>query len=145
MQITRNGSAAWRGGYADGTGALSTESGALKEQPYGFVSRFQRQRGTNPEELIAAAHAGCFAMTLAKILGEAGLTAERLDTSAEVTLKQVNGNGGCAITAVHLTLRAKVAGIDAAAFAKFADRAKAGCAVSKALKASVTLDVALLP
>ena len=142
MKITRRGTAAWRGGLKDGVGALSTESGALKEHPYGFAARFEGKRGTNPEELIAAAHAGCFTMALSLILGEAGLTAERMDTSAAVTLEQLDG--GYAITSVHLTLRAKVPGTDAATFAKLADKAKAGCPVSKVLRADVSLDAALV-
>src|SRR6266446_405256 len=91
MKIKRKGSAAWQGGPKDGKGAISTESGALKAYPYGFASRFEGQRGTNPEELIAAAHAGCFTMALSLILGEAKLTAEQMETSAEVTLEQVEG------------------------------------------------------
>jgi osmotically inducible protein OsmC len=143
MKITRRGSAVWRGGLKDGVGAISTESGALKEHPYGFAARFEGQRGTNPEELIAAAHAGCFTMALSMILGEAGLVAERMDTAAEATLEQVEG--GWAITSVRLTLRAKVPGTDAATFAKLADKAKAGCAVSRTLRADVSLDAALVP
>lgn len=143
MKIRRRGSAAWRGGPADGAGTVSTESGALSEQPYGFASRFQRHRGTNPEELVAAAHAVCFSMALAKILDEEGRVAERMDVSAEVTLAR--RNGGSEITAVHLTLRAKVAGVGASAFAKLADRAKAECPVTNTLRANVTLGVALLP
>src|SRR5712671_4489295 len=98
MKIKRSGSATWQGGLKDGKGTISTESGALKAYPYGFASRFEGQRGTNPEELIAAAHAGCFTMALSLILGEAGLTAEQMDTSAVVTLEQVPD--GFAITAV---------------------------------------------
>jgi osmotically inducible protein OsmC len=143
MKITRRGTAAWRGGLKDGVGSISTESGALKEHPYGFAARFEGKRGTNPEELIAAAHAGCFTMALSNILGEAGLVAERMDTSAAATLEQVDG--GWAITSVHLTLRAKVPGTDAAAFALLAEKAKAGCPVSKVLRAQVTLDATLLP
>ena len=143
MKITRRGTATWRGGLKDGVGSISTESGALKEHPYGFAARFEGRRGTNPEELIAAAHAGCFTMALSNILSEAGLLAERMDTSAAATLEQVEG--GWAITSVHLTLRAKVPGTDAAAFAALAEKAKAGCPVSKVLRAQVTLDAALLP
>ena len=106
MKIKRKGSAAWQGGLKDGKGAISTESGALKAYPYGFASRFEGQRGTNPEELIAAAHAGCFTMALSLILGEAKLTSEHMDTTAEVALEQVEG--GYAITSVHLTLKAKI-------------------------------------
>src|SRR3984893_14409272 len=132
MKIKRTGSAAWQGGLKDGKGALSTESGALTAYPYGFASRFEGQKGSNPEELIAAAHAGCFTMALSLILGEAKLTAEQMDTSAEVTLEQVPG--GFAITAVHLTLKAKVPGADKATFESLAGKAKAGCPVSKLLK-----------
>ncbi len=106
MKIKRKGSAAWQGGIKDGKGSISTESGALSAYPYGFASRFEGQKGSNPEELIAAAHASCFTMALSKILGEAKLTAERMETSAEVTLEQVDG--GWAVTASHLTLKAKV-------------------------------------
>jgi osmotically inducible protein OsmC len=120
-----HGSAAWRGGIKDGKGAISTQSGALKDYPYGFSSRFEGKPGTNPEELIGAAHAGCFTMALSLILGEAKLTAEHMETKAEVTLEKVAD--GFAITAVHLTLRAKVPGADAATFAALADKAKVGC------------------
>src|ERR1700675_5023564 len=110
MKIQRNGSAHWSGGIKDGKGAISTESGALKSFPYGFASRFEGKPGTNPEELIAAAHSGCFTMALSLILNDAKLVAERMETSAQVTLEQVPG--GYAITAVHLTLTAKIPGAD---------------------------------
>ena len=142
MKINRSGSAAWQGGLKDGVGSVSTESGALKDYPYGFASRFEGKRGTNPEELLAAAHAGCFTMALSLILGEAKLVAERMDTSARVTLEQVEG--GFSITAVHLTLKAKVPGTDAANFQSLAAKAKAGCPVSKLFKAEITLDAQLL-
>ncbi len=135
------GSAAWRGGIKDGRGTISTKSGALKEYPYGFASRFEGKPGTNPEELIGAAHAGCFTMALSLILGEAGLTAERMETTAEVTLDKVAD--GYEITRVHLTLRAKVPGADRAKFEELSGKAKAGCPVSKLLKAEVTLDATL--
>jgi osmotically inducible protein OsmC len=143
MKIKRRGSAAWKGGLKDGKGSITTESGALQAYPYGFASRFEGQRGTNPEELIAAAHAGCFTMALSLILGEAKLVAEQMDTSAEVTLEQVEG--GFAITASHLTLKAKIPGADQATFDKLVGMAKAGCPVSKLLKAEITLDATLLP
>ncbi|HZT19757.1 MAG TPA: OsmC family protein [Dongiaceae bacterium] len=142
MKIKRRGSARWQGGLRDGRGSISTESGALAAHPYGFASRFEGQRGTNPEELIAAAHAGCFTMALSLILGEAKLTAEQMDTSAEVTLEQVEG--GYAITAVHLDLQARVPGADRATFEALAAKAKAGCPVSKLLKAEITLNATLL-
>ena len=136
-----HGSAVWHGGIKDGKGAISTRSGALSEYPYGFGSRFEGKPGTNPEELIGAAHAGCFTMALSLILGEAGLTAERMETKADVTLEKVPD--GFAITAVHLTLKGKVPGADAAKFAELAGKAKAGCPVSKLLKADITLDATL--
>lgn len=142
MKIKRHGSAAWQGGIKDGKGSISTESGALEAYPYGFASRFEGQRGSNPEELIAAAHASCFTMALSLILGEAKLTAEQMDTTAEVTLESVEG--GYAITAVHLSLKAKVPGADQATFESLAAKAKAGCPVSKLLKAEITLDATLL-
>ncbi len=135
------GSAKWQGGIRDGKGAISTKSGALAEYPYGFASRFEGKPGTNPEELIGAAHAGCFTMALSLILGEAGLTAERMETKADVTL--VKQADGFAITAVHLTLTGKVPGADQAKFEELAGKAKVGCPVSKLLKADITLDVTL--
>jgi osmotically inducible protein OsmC len=142
MKIKRKGSAAWQGGLKDGKGSISTESGALAAYPYGFASRFEGQRGSNPEELIAAAHAACFTMALSLILSEAKLTAQQMDTAAEVTLEQVEG--GWAITASHLTLRAKIPGANEATFKELAAKAKAGCPVSKLLKAEITLDAALV-
>jgi osmotically inducible protein OsmC len=142
MKINRHGSAVWEGSIKDGKGAISTESGALKAYPYGFASRFEGKPGTNPEELIAAAHAGCFTMALSLILGEAKLVAEHMETSAQVTLEQVTG--GYAITAVHLTLAAKIPGTDQETFEKLAATAKAGCPVSKLLKADITLDAKLV-
>src|ERR1700743_1935376 len=116
--MTTFGTAQWRGGLKDGKGAISTQSGALKEYPYGFSSRFEGKPGTNPEELIGAAHAGCFTMALSLILGAAKLPAERMETTAEVTLEQVEG--GYAITAVKLKIKAKVPGTDQANFAQLA-------------------------
>jgi lipoyl-dependent peroxiredoxin len=142
MKIKRQGSAAWQGGIKDGKGTISTESGALSAYPYGFASRFEGQKGSNPEELIGAAHSACFTMALSLILGEAKLTATQLDTKAEVTLEQVDG--GYAITAVHLTLTGKVPGTDQATFAELAGKAKAGCPVSKLFKTDISLDVTLL-
>lgn len=142
MKINRKGSASWSGGLKDGKGSLSTESGALSAYPYGFSSRFEGVRGSNPEELIGAAHAGCFTMALSNILGQANLTATRMDTSATVTLEQANG--GFAITAVHLKLEAEVPGTDQAGFAALAQKAKENCPVSKLLKAEITLDAKLV-
>ena len=142
MKINRTASAAWSGGLKDGKGSITTESGALSAYPYGFASRFEGKKGTNPEELLGAAHAGCFTMALSLILGEAKFTAEQMDTSAKVTLEQVDG--GFAITAVHLTLQAKIPGIDQATFEELTAKAKAGCPVSKVLKANITLDASLV-
>jgi osmotically inducible protein OsmC len=142
MKIKRHGSAKWSGGIKDGKGSISSESGALKEYPYGFASRFEGKPGTNPEELLGAAHAGCFTMALSLILGEAKLTATQMDTTAEVSLEQVAD--GYSITSVHLTLRAKVPGADQAKFAELAAKAKAGCPVSKLFKTQITLDAALI-
>jgi osmotically inducible protein OsmC len=138
---TTHGSAVWSGGIKDGKGAITTKSGALKDYPYGFASRFEGKSGTNPEELIGAAHAGCFTMALSLILGEAKLTAERMETRADVTLEKQGD--GFAITAVHLTLRAKVPNADDKTFQDCAAKAKAGCPVSKLLKANITLDAKL--
>ena len=136
------GVAVWQGGIRDGKGAISTRSGALKEYPYGFSSRFEGKPGTNPEELIGAAHAGCFTMALSLILGEAQLTAQHMETKADVTLEKLSD--GFAITAVHLTLQAKVPGASQAKFEELAAKAKAGCPVSKLLNAKVTLDATLI-
>jgi osmotically inducible protein OsmC len=141
MKINRTGSAAWKGGFKDGKGTVSTETGALKEHPYGFSSRFEGKTGTNPEELLGAAHAACFTMALSLILGEAKLTAEQMNTSARVTLEPVEG--GFAITAVHLTLTAKIPGADQASFEALTAKAKAGCPVSKVLNPNITLDATL--
>jgi lipoyl-dependent peroxiredoxin len=136
------GSAVWKGGLKDGKGAISTQSGALKDYPYGFASRFEGKPGTNPEELIGAAHASCFTMALSLILGEAKLRADQMDTKAEVTLeKQADG---FAITSVHLTLRAAIPGVDQATFEQLAGKAKAGCPVSKLLNTKITLDAELV-
>lgn len=142
MKIKRRGSAAWQGGIKDGKGTISTESGALSAYPYGFASRFEGVKGSNPEELIGAAHAACFTMALSLILGEAQLVAEQMDTSAEVVLEQVEG--GFAITSIHLTLKAKVPGADQATFESLAAKAKAGCPVSKLLNTEITLDASLV-
>lgn len=141
MKIKRHGDAVWHGGLKDGRGAISTESGALSEYPYGFSARFEGQKGTNPEELLGAAHAGCFTMALSLILGEAGLTATKMETKAVVALEQVEG--GFAITSVHLTLKAAIPGTDKETFEKLAGMAKAGCPVSKLFNTEITLDATL--
>ncbi len=141
MSITRHGSAIWKGGIKDGRGTISTASGALKAYPYGFASRFEGQPGSNPEELIAAAHAACFSMALSLFLGQAGLTAESLETTAAVKLDQVGE--GYAVTESRLTLKGKVPGADQAKFLELANTAKANCPISKLLNAKITLDASL--
>jgi osmotically inducible protein OsmC len=139
---TTFGSAKWKGGIKDGIGSISTKSAALADYPYGFASRFEGKPGSNPEELIGAAHAACFTMALSLILGEAKLTAESMETKADVTLEKQGD--GFAITKVHLTLSAKIPGADQAKFEELTAMAKAGCPVSKLLKAEITLDATLL-
>ena len=142
MKIVKSGSAVWRGGLKDGSGTLSTQSGALKDQPYGFVSRFEGKQGSNPEELIAVAHAGCFTMALSKILSEAKLAAEQLETTAQVTLEKVGE--GFEITTVELTLKAKIPGANQQQFQTLASAAKENCPVSKLLNAKITLESTLI-
>ena len=137
MTIKRNGSAVWSGGLKDGKGAVSTGSGVLKDSQYGFNTRFEDGPGTNPEELIGAAHAGCFTMALSGQLGQAGLTAEELRTTATVSMEKVEG--GFSITAVHLDLVARIPGASQEAFDKAAQTAKENCPVSKLLNAEITL------
>jgi osmotically inducible protein OsmC len=139
--MKKTASAHWQGGLKDGKGTLSTQSGVLSNSPYGFNSRFEDQPGTNPEELIGAAHAGCFSMALSKELGDAGMTAESIETKAEVTLDKLDD--GFAITAVHLSLRAKIPGADRAAFEQAVETAKNGCPVSRVLNAEITLEAVL--
>jgi osmotically inducible protein OsmC len=133
--------AVWRGGIKDGGGTMSTETGVLKDAPYGFKSRFESGPGTNPEELIGAAHAGCFSMALSLMLGDAGLKPEQIETHAAVTLDKVGE--GFEITSSHLTVVAKIPGADQAKFQEIADKAKAGCPVSKLMKANITMDARL--
>lgn len=141
-QIKRRASAEWHGSGKEGTGSLTTQSGTLKGTPYGFNARFGDGKGTNPEELIAAAHAGCFSMATAFQLSGAGHPPESLDCEATLTMDQVEG--GFKISAVHLVLKAKVPGIDNAKFQELAAGAKANCPVSKVLNAEITLDATLL-
>lgn len=142
--MIRHGSAVWNGTIKEGSGTVTTPSGVLNNTPYSFKLRFEDEsgtNGTNPEELIAAAHAGCFSMALSGQLTRAGFTAESLATSAALTLEQKDG--GFAITKVHLTLDAKVPGISADQFHELANAAKAGCPVSKVLNAEITLSATL--
>ncbi len=139
--MKRKASAVWKGGIKDGKGTISTDSGVLSETQYSFSTRFEEGKGTNPEELIAAAHAGCFSMALSGQLGEAGLTAEGINTTAAVTLEKTAD--GFAITAVHLDVTAKIPGADQQAFETAANNAKAGCPISKLLNAKITMDAKL--
>ncbi len=139
--MKRKASAVWKGGIKEGRGTISTETGVLSDTPYSFSARFEEGKGTNPEELIAAAHAGCFTMALSGQLGEAGLTAERIETTAAVTL--VKTEAGFTITKVHLDVAAKVSGADRPAFERAAENAKTGCPVSRLLNAKITMDVRL--
>jgi osmotically inducible protein OsmC len=142
--MQRSGSAVWRGAGKDGTGTVSTPSGALKEQPYSFRTRFVSEDGrdgTNPEELIAAAHAACFSMATAFQLANAGVTPQELRTDAKLTME--NGPNGWTVTAIHLDLTARVPGIDDAQFQQLAQNAKAGCPISRLLKADITLTARL--
>ena len=139
--IKRKGSAVWSGGLKDGKGTVSTQSGVLNQSQYGFNTRFENGPGTNPEELLAAAHAGCFTMALSAQLGEAGMTAQKLETTATVSLDKVDG--GFAIPAVHLELVATIPGANEQAFQEAARKAKEGCPVSKLFNANITLDAKL--
>ena len=139
--MKRHASAVWKGGIKDGKGVLSSDSGVLAETQYSFSARFEDGTGTNPEELIAAAHAGCFAMALSGQLGSAGMTAERIEAKASVTLDKAGD--GFAISAVHLDVTAAIPGADDAAFQKAAKSAMEGCPVSKVLNASITMDARL--
>ncbi|HEY0760570.1 MAG TPA: OsmC family protein [Acidisarcina sp.] len=142
--MERTASAVWKGGLKDGNGIISTASGVLKDTQYSFSTRFENGAGTNPEELIAAAHAGCFTMALSGQLGAASLTAESLETTATVKLEK--SDGGFAITAIHLVTRARVPDATEAAFETAAHNAKAGCPISKLFKgnAEITLDAKLI-
>ena len=139
--MKRNASAEWKGGLKDGKGTISTDSGVLSNTQYSFSTRFEDGVGTNPEELIAAAHAGCFSMALSGQLAQAGLTADSIRTTASVKLEKTDA--GFSITSVHLDVKARVPGADDAAFTTAANNAKAGCPVSKVLKAEITMDATL--
>ena len=139
--MVRKGSAEWKGSLKEGKGTVSTESGGLSNTAHSFHTRFGEERGTNPEELIAAAYAGCFSMALSGQLGAAGMTAESIRTTASVTLDKVEG--GFAVTAVHLDVIARIPGADRAKFEKAAQDAKSGCPISKLLNARITMDAKL--
>jgi osmotically inducible protein OsmC len=135
---TKKAWAVWKGGIKEGEGTISTETGVLKEAPYGFKSRFEDGKGTNPEELIAAAHAACYSMALSLMLGEAGMTPDRIETHAEVTLEKVGE--GFEITSSHLRTAVKIRLPNKERFMEIANKAKEGCPVSKLMKANITLD-----
>jgi osmotically inducible protein OsmC len=139
--MKRKASAVWQGGLKDGKGTISTDSGVLAQTQYSFSTRFEDGIGTNPEELIAAAHAGCFSMALSGQLGNAGMTAERINTMATVTLEKTDA--GFTITKVHLDVTARIPGAEQAAFETAANNAKAGCPISRLLKAEITMDAKL--
>lgn len=140
--MKRKAAARWQGGLRDGKGTISTESGVLKETQYSFSTRFEEGAGTNPEELIAAAHAGCFSMALSGQLGQANLTAESIDTTAAVTLEKTDA--GFTVTKIHLDVTARVPGATPAAFETAANNAKTGCPISRLLKAAeITMDARL--
>ncbi|MDO6584623.1 OsmC family protein [Salipiger sp. 1_MG-2023] len=140
--IRKKGSANWQGGLKDGTGTISTESGVLDAVNYGFNKRFEGAPGSNPEELIAAAHASCFSMALSMVLGEAGFTADDISTEATVSLEKQDG--GFAVTKSHLVVTAKVPNASEAEFAEAANTAKANCPISKLLNAEITMEATLV-
>ncbi len=140
--MTRTASAHWAGGLKDGKGTVSTASGVLKETQYSFATRFENGVGTNPEELIAAAHAGCFSMALSGQLGAAGMTAESIDTKAALTMEKTDA--GFTITAIHLDVTVKIPGADQAKFDEAAQNAKKGCPVSRVLNTNITMDAKLV-
>jgi len=145
MSLKRQSTAVWNGAGADGKGNLSTQSGVLQSQPYSFHSRFQSEdgkAGTNPEELLAASHAGCFTMATAFGLGRAGFTADQLRTTATVSMEK--SDTGWSVIGIHLAIEGKVPGIDAAKFQEVVSSAKTGCPISRALSVPITLDVKLI-
>jgi len=140
--MKQKASAVWKGSLKEGSGTLTTGSGALSAKPYSFRTRFEGEPGTNPEELIGAAHAGCFSMAFSMILGMAGLTPEKIETEATVTLEKVDD--GFAVTESHLDVKASIPGVDDATFQDLAGKAKAGCPISKLLNAKITMDAKLV-
>ena len=140
--MKRSASAQWKGGLKDGKGTVSTETGVLSAVPYNFRMRFEDEKGTNPEELVAAAHAACFSMALSLFLGNAGMTADSIETKATVTLEQVDG--GFSVTSSHLDTTVRIPNADRAAFETAAEGAKAGCPISKLLNAKITMNARLV-
>lgn len=140
--MVRKASAVWKGSLKEGKGTISSDSGVLSNTPYSFSTRFENAKGTNPEELIAAAHAGCFTMALSAQLGNAGMTPESLETTASLTLDKLDA--GWTVTKIHLDVTARIPGADQAAFDKAAENAKAGCPISRLLKAEITMTARLI-
>jgi osmotically inducible protein OsmC len=140
--MIRKASAVWQGGLKEGKGSISTESGVLSKTPYSFGTRFENIKGTNPEELIAAAHAGCFSMALSAQLGNANMTPQSIETSADLTMEKLDI--GWTVTAIHLAVSAKILGADKAAFEKAAQNAKEGCPISRLLNAKITMTAQLV-
>jgi lipoyl-dependent peroxiredoxin len=140
--MVRKASAVWKGSLKEGKGTISSDSGVLSNTPYSFSTRFENAKGTNPEELIAAAHAGCFTMALSAQLGSAGITPESLETTASLTLDKLDV--GWTVTKIHLEVTARIPGADQAAFDKAAENAKAGCPISRLLKAEITMTARLV-
>jgi len=139
--MKRSASAVWKGGLKDGHGTISSESGALSETPYNFRQRFENEKGTNPEELVAAAHAACFSMALSLFMANEGLTPESIDTTATVSFENVKG--AWTVTSSHLEARVKSPGADPAKFRNAAEGAKAGCPMSRLLSTTITMDARL--
>ncbi|HVV47301.1 MAG TPA: OsmC family protein [Bryobacteraceae bacterium] len=140
--MVRTASAHWAGGLKDGKGTVSTASGVLKDTQYSFSTRFENGVGTNPEELVAAAHAGCFSMALSAQLGNAGMTAESIDTKASLTFEKTDA--GFTVTSIHLETTVKIPGADQAKFDEAAQNAKKGCPISRLLNTNITLDAKLV-
>jgi osmotically inducible protein OsmC len=140
--MLRKASAVWKGSLKEGKGTISSDSGVLSNTPYSFSTRFENAKGTNPEELIAAAHAGCFTMALSAQLGNAGITPESLETTASLSLDKLDA--GWTVTKIHLEVTAQIPGADKAAFDKAAEAAKAGCPISRLLKAEITMTARLV-
>jgi len=140
--MVRKASAVWKGSLKEGKGTISSDSGVLSNTPYSFSTRFENAKGTNPEELIAAAHAGCFTMALSAQLGSAGITPESLETTASLTLDKLDA--GWTVTKIHLDVTARIPGVDKTAFDKAAESAKAGCPISRLLKAEITMTARLV-
>ena len=139
--MERKASAIWQGGLKDGKGTISTGSGALSRTSYAFVDRFESGKGTNPEELVAAAHAGCFSMALSAQLGEVNMKADSIETKASLTLEKIEA--GWTVTAIHLDVTAKIPNADRAKFTKAAENAKSGCPISRLLNTKITMEARL--